>query len=697
MITVKLNGKTTNAYNIYDFPYGDVWKDVRYVEHSKRCILDKIATFDIESTNMPKGDRYETNWAFMYVWQFCIDGIVIMGRTWNEYIYFLKKLKKGFPSCSELIVYVHNLQFEFQFMRNFFDFTDVFCRKVRQVVKCRADWIEYRCSYILTNMSLDKFLQKTRGVTWYKQTGKFDYLKIRYPDTKLTEEEILYCVCDVLGLYQAINSLLDSNNCNLASVPLTSTGFVRRDYRDKCLNDESHMKRFKRGELNECQYNLLVDASRGGIAGSNAVNTGWNLTNVDSEDIKSSYPYQMATKYFPRGGFNFVNCKWGSDSFYDYINHYCCIIVWSVDELKLYNWDTIPYISKSKCKGIVSGKFGNGKVYSADTVIMCTTEIDLKIITEKYSFKHPVIYKMMVSERGMLSKAFRERLLEMFQTKTELEDGDPYDYVKFKNKVNASFGMMLTNILHPEIVYNPRSDKIFMEDKIVDVPKALKKYYSGHSNFLSYQDGIWVLAHGREDLSRGMDIVGEDCVQVDTDAVKHFGNYRTEFDALNAITMEMAESYSVKPYAIGNDGKKVYLGIWEHEVIKKGGGSDNDYTYPEFRTLGAKKYAYRDFKGKLHITVSGVPTENGAKWLEKNGLEAMRPGKTISANESGRLVAYYNDESEIKTRIINGHDIRYGSNVCLLPGAYTFGVTDEWDEMIHGDWDFEMGEDNMGV
>lgn len=694
-----VDGEEFGVYDINDFPY-EAFEWVQRVESKSKKYFDIIATFDIETTSVPKEEKmfFDYNWGFMYVWQFCIDGVVVMGRTWDEYATFLCELRNHmWQSDSKLVVYVHNLQFEFQFMRNFFDFQDIFARKRRQIIDCRADWVEYRCSYMLSNMSLDMFLKKTKGVTWYKQQDKFDYGKMRFPDTPLDEDEMLYCVCDVMGLWQAINGVFEVNDCNVLTVPRTSTGFVRQDYREKCRNDKEHMNRFYRGRLNQHQYNLLKKTSRGGIAGSNALNSDYVITDCDSFDIKSSYPYQMATKYFPEGRFIFENVDYGTDAFYNYLCSYCCDFIFECHHLRLKTWENIPYISKAKCIYLEKGMYGNGKVYGAEMCVMALTEIDFRIICDHYTFREPKVHQFMMADKGMLSKAFREHLMEMFQKKTDLEDGDPYDYMKYKNRINASFGMMLTDILRPEVIYQPWKEKVWDEKKIKDFDDGLRKYYNSHNSFLSYQDGVWVLAHARADLVCGMDIVGTDIVQVDTDSVKTTGNYRAEFNALNESIIECAESYDVKPYSVKN-GKKVYLGIWEHE--HSDGGSGDQSTYKAFKTLGAKKYCYIDYKDILHTTVAGLGKKKGAQWLMENGgIDMFRNGTTIDKEHSGRLTAYYNDLPGTITLLCRGHFITVGSNIALLDSEYTLGVTEEWEALIAGEREGELpvDDENCGV
>lgn len=99
-----------------------------------------------------------------------------------------------------------------------------------------------------------------------------------------------------------------------------------------------------------------------------------------------------------------------------------------------------------------------------------------------------------------------------------------------KNKINAAFGMMLTDILNPEIEFFPKSDEPWKEHPIADVGVALKRYYFSKNSFLSYQHGVWVTAHARADLVEGMDVAGHDLVQTDTDSVKCIGDYKREFE-----------------------------------------------------------------------------------------------------------------------------------------------------------------------
>ena len=105
-------------------------------------------------------------------------------------------------------------------------------------------------------------------------------------------------------------------------------------------------------------------------------------------------------------------------------------------------------------------------------------------------------------------------------------------------------------------------------------------------------------------------------------------------------------------------------------------------TCKRFVTLGAKKYAYEDEKGKLHITVAGVIKSKGAKELEENGgLDAFKPNFIF--REAGGVEAVYNDKPEITEYKIDGHTIPITANVVLRESTYTLGITEEYEYLLY--------------
>ena len=126
---------------------------------SRYTYVNAVCAFDIETTYFGEIEQ-----SAMYIWQMSLDNeIVIIGRTWKEFQKMIMKIDKEL--CERnlyLVVYVHNLSFEFQFLSGIYKFSenDVFCVKSRKILTARMSHIEFRCSALHTNMSLDLFVEK---------------------------------------------------------------------------------------------------------------------------------------------------------------------------------------------------------------------------------------------------------------------------------------------------------------------------------------------------------------------------------------------------------------------------------------------------------------------------------------------------------------------------------------------------------
>ena len=289
-------------YNSNTFPYGII-KDTPCQKrrrgnqgrrNNKRKYKDFFCAFDIESTN-----DYSINQAFMYIWQFQIEDHTVVGRSWDEYLTFCERLQEQLKSDEYLMVYVHNLSYEFSFLKGVypFDNEEVFATESRKVLKCEMyGCMEYRCSYFLTNMSLAAFTAKM-GVTQKLSGEEFNYKKIRYPWSVLSDRELEYCITDVISLVEALKVYFSIERDNFYTIPLTSTGFVRRDVK-------SAMRHFNKNELQSMLpdydiFCILREAFRGGNTHANRYYAEQILTNISSYDRVSSYPDVQINELFP--------------------------------------------------------------------------------------------------------------------------------------------------------------------------------------------------------------------------------------------------------------------------------------------------------------------------------------------------------------------------------------------------------------
>jgi len=247
------------------------------IQFGQRNKVDNtIYTFDIETSsyliikgkqipayeylNLTKEEQEESEFqSTMYIWQFSINDDVYYGRTWQEFKAFLIRL--NFYNPYKKIIFVHNLSFEFEFMKDVFKFKEVLARKKRKVMKAELlDFnIEFRCSYILSNCKLE-LLPKVFNLDVEKQVGFLDYDKIRHSKTKLSQKELKYCEYDCLVLYKYIQKELEEYK-RIDKIPLTSTGHVRRELKEKVLNDYTYKNKVQKAiNINPHVYNMLLDA-----------------------------------------------------------------------------------------------------------------------------------------------------------------------------------------------------------------------------------------------------------------------------------------------------------------------------------------------------------------------------------------------------------------------------------------------------
>ena len=190
--------------------------------------------FDIETSSFKlNGEKC----AIMYEWSFSFYGVVVIGRTWDEFLSMLTRLCDVLHVSPDqrLVIYVHNLAFEFQFMRKFFDWRDVFAIDTYKPIRaCTDRGIEFRCSYVLSGYSLYNVANNLTEIKIEKLKGDLDYDLIRTPLTPLTEKELQYCINDVQIVVAYIHEriLFDKG---IAKIPHTKTGYVRQYCRKKCF------------------------------------------------------------------------------------------------------------------------------------------------------------------------------------------------------------------------------------------------------------------------------------------------------------------------------------------------------------------------------------------------------------------------------------------------------------------------------
>ena len=648
---------------------------------NRRKYIGLTTAFDIETTLL---EDIKQSVMYIWQWQFSTDFTVI-GRTWEEFTELMTRIRKAMPAGRWLVVYVHNLSYEFQYLKSVYSFSpeEIFAVASRKLLKCDMyNQFEFRCSYKLTNMSLKEFTTKM-NVEHKKLSGDdFDYSKDRYPWTELTDLELEYCVNDVRGLVEAVNALMARDGDTLQTIPLTSTGYVRRNVKRAMKNGIHH--NFVYSILPDYEtYKALHEAFRGGDTHANRYFTNDIVYGVHSADRSSSYPAVLCNQEFPMSAFIPIL---KSDLNIDYvircmtIRHKAMLLRIGIKNLKLRDpyWGC-PYLSIDKCRNMHNAldTEDNGRIIQADYLETTVTDIDLKIIMEEYQGEL-IILKGWYASYKRLPDPLVNEIVKYYKNKTELKGvkGKELEYDLSKQLINACYGMMVQNPVKHTLIFQQVGE--WEEDNIPDEELLAK---SNRKAFLAYQWGIWCTAWARYMLHIGIKLAhgnGEkgnyaNFIYCDTDSVKYIGDIDwTDFN--NARIAECRESGS---FATDPSGITHYMGVFETEDNPETG-----FAYYSFKTLGAKKYAYTETEnGPTHCTIAGVNKKLGGQELDEHGgLEAFEDGFVF--RKAGGTEAIYNDDPEIKSVTIDGHVLPIISNIAILPSEYTLGITGEYERII---------------
>ena len=674
----------TSYMNISDVTAG------YYRQPKKKLVIsDTIYTFDIETTSL---FEYEHGWdvfnydlpneyysgvdkiAIPYIWQFGIEDTVYYGRNFMDFEKVLLKISN--PKITK-IIWVHNLSYEFAFLPNILQKYTVSKMCARTVRKPISFYIEelniiFRCSYMLTNLSLEK---ASIEYTNMEKLKTLDYdAKIRTPKTKLSDDELRYCEYDILCLYHIIDYYRRKYK-HVGKIPLTATSEVRKEL----LKHVDYFYLKKQWDLvpSPAMYLRLMACFQGGYTHANVLNTNRIFKKVKSYDIASSYPTVMCLEKYPFTPFmkidynDYMEMKKEADN-YAFMFHVKLKNVQS----KYYN----NYISFSRCESIKEDNmiYDNGRVGACEWCVMWCTDVDLEIIKKNYrcDIEYLNIY---YARKDYLDIRVIQFILELYGNKTSLKGIDEKIdiYKKSKSYINSLYGMSVTNPLKnsAEYINNEWSRKELTMDFVNEVLENSKKSFS---TLFYYAVGVWVTAYARRNLYERI-ISSHDfdrhVIYCDTDSIKYYGDFDYIFEDYNK---KIFEKYKKVCDNFSQLNIEMFQPKDKHGVNHPIGIFDYEGEYQEFITLGAKKYCYIE-DDEIHITVSGVNKSKGAKAL--HDIKDFKKGFVWGYKNGGSLTHFYVDDQTHASFIdADGNEwtneLDYG--VVLQPTTYTLGLTDDY-------------------
>lgn len=677
--------------------------------------IDMPISFDIETCSFY--DR-ENKCSCMYVWALSVCGFVFIGRTWAQWVDAVDVIAKTLETSDSLraCIYVHNLGYEFQYMRKWFtgEWVDVFSLAKREPVRALlSNGVEFRDSYALTGKKLASVAKDLHTVKISKLVGDVDYTLIRHSGTPLTDKDIKYSVNDVNIIIALIHEKIEQDG-GIANIPMTKTGYIRRLVKDACYKDASNPRTrskkyqwyrgiMKRLTVEPDEYKQLKAAFAGGYTHADIGYTGRTVSDVFSVDFASSYPAQMCSASgYPMSKGERVEIE-SAEHFTDLINNFAC--VFSVEfeniESKILQDN---YISLSRChycesSDSVKKVINNGRVMSAGKLCTTITEVDYKIIRECYKWDSVRVFNLWKYKRGRLPKPIIMTVLDLFSKKTSLKGVDPVEYLSAKELLNSCYGMTVTEILKGLITYE--GDE--WGAKAPDVAEGLEKYNDNKGRFLFYPWGVYITAFARAALwgagleglapcTTGILEAGTDYIYSDTDSIKikHVNKHHKAIERYNiyitAKLLEMCDAYNIDPATIApktSKGVTKHLGIWEPDDYKTDGIAGK---IKRFKTLGAKRYIAEDDSG-THVTIAGVSKTPAAEYLTSTGdaFKTFEDGLQFSAEHTGKLThTYIDDENggDIVDYLGNEGEWRELSYIHLEPCEYSLSMVQDYKQLI---------------
>ena len=645
------------------------------------------SAFDIETSSFYiNGEKKAT----MYIWMFGIDDMVTYGRTWTEFETFIHILQQilGLNKDVRLVTYVHNLAYEFQFLRKHLEWNEVFLLEERKPVYCHSDGIEFRCSLKLAGgKSLAKVGEDLQKYKVEKRVGDLDYSKVRHSKTPLSEKELGYCENDIRVLLAYIREKIETDG-DITKIPLTNTGYVRNYCRKACYSRwKKYRNLMEQLTIEPDEYSQLKRAFQGGFTHANAHYVNQILELVASQDLASSYPTVMVLEKFPMSKAKHIDHIEDREEFIKLLSTYCCMFDLELTDVEPKLFQDNP-ISASKCYVLEGAVENNGRVVYASRLKITCTEQDFFTYSLFYKWEEYKISNMNVYERGYLPTPFVKSILKLYKDKTELKGlvDQTVNYMISKNMINAAYGMMVTDINIKNFVY---SDGEYSTSP-PDLASNMEKYNKNIRRFLYYPWGVWVTAYARANLFSAIAALGNDYVYADTDSVKYL-NYEkhTEYfsryrETIMSKIKAAAEHHNIDESEFSpqnSKGKALTIGLWDFEGV-----------YDKFKTLGAKRYLVEK-DGKLTLTVAGVNKKSACQYLESTGdpFGQFQKDLVIPTDWTKRNILTYIDE-EISGVVLDylgvPNKFEELSSVHMEGTEYSFSMSDSFVKYLKGLRDF---------
>ena len=637
-----------------------------------------VAAFDTEtSTITMDGNQI----AFMYVWQMAVENEAFYGRTWSEFKRCLQKMKNEMHLAVDykLIVYVHNLKYDFGFYKKEvnLDGSDFVARSRRTVLKhIMDDCFEVRDSAVYTEEPLEHMGEEI-GIS--KMKG-YDYSKIRHALTPLTPEELEYCEHDVLILTRYFRLEAEKLNCSIYKLALTATQKIKRGINEE-FSRESRMyqnmimsRQLKDNDHDNHILDLLKHAFFGAFNYSSQLIRGITQDNVAGIDISACYGAQCLLHPYPVGKFTPIELPESTDDLKTNPRYAgkAMLITFAAKDVSAKYADIgfLPINIHNYWQRPASdiNNISSKRVLTASKLEMTLTDVDFRLFLEFYSYSAIKFVSIMVSDYGdmppymirSIEKTHR-RKLEVQRRNNEIKKIRPLtlseqlEYIHTKTGVSRICGIL---------VQDPIRDLYTWDPEMNDIKKDGEQKNKSQFQPVLYQWGVWVVAWARYEILRlllklsgtGKKFDELKTLYSDTDSlyfkfaesdIKVVKSYN---DMINAKIANVAKKYKLNPEALTGIGT---LKITYYQQFKTTGIKQYCYIQDDvfdYRCAGLTRpdYQYDDNNNQL-FNEDGTPVNNGMKFFDNfasndERMAAFCREMSIPASDAHVKRNYYNDE-----------------------------------------------------
>lgn len=669
---------------------------------------DITCGFDIEVTTDVVAER-----SYMYIWQICINGVVIKGRTYEDSIDLLDRIKTILQPKENhrLLCFIHNLSYEFAAYKYWWRLDDKkenFLKTECEVLKCTHDhFVEFRDSMALCGGNSLAGLAKDYCNT-QKCKGDLDYSIPRNRYTELTDEEEGYCDNDVLILHEYARYVFDNIMTEYKKLPLTQTGLLTNECKYS-LNaaqgknmEQWHRYNIKRSAPDELTYNIQSQfLYRGGYTHAHADICEDVLTDLMGVDITSSYPYCMCQPIYIK--------KWEivrdatEQTIKDLIEAgKVAIFLATFTNIKSTGLHSIESSSKA-IEISKNATIDNGRVYQSDVLKVYLTSWDYLNYTYYYTWSDCKITMCQASETRYLYKHLVQPMLKYYKIKADLKAaGEPYGIPKAR--VNTFYGLNVKR-LNDELTlfdtngYSTESAKPYDEQ----IAKSITCFY----------DGVMISAYARHRLLKLAhdvnDKFGIKSVYMDTDSHKFMHPTHELIDYLTALNENIRHDNKKNiEYFTEYDECYADLGEWDCEFLPYSMYDPNSKKayIKRFKTLGAKRYLievdeYNKHKQcretTLHQTVAGLPK---GMMMDQYGTidKCFNAFSDKMLIEGCKLTSkYYNEPYNITVTDNQGHTDTHLELSCnaLIPCNFKLSIDEIWHEWYSNLAEYDDGREAM--